>query len=163
MRLHLIFARAANGVIGNQGVLPWHLPEDLAHFKRSTLGCPVVMGRKTWDSLPPKFRPLPGRLNVVITRQPGWQAEGAVAAHSLQSAMALCTAHPDVWVIGGAQIYQQALPLAATAEITEIDIAPEGDAFAPVFGPEWLETRRERHMAANGLAYCFVTQVKKAD
>ena len=77
--------------------------------------------------------------------------------------MALCTAHPDVWVIGGAQIYQQALPLAATAEITEIDIAPEGDAFAPVFGPEWLETRRERHMAANGLAYCFVTQVKKAD
>jgi dihydrofolate reductase len=163
MRLHLIFARAANGVIGNQGVLPWHLPEDLAHFKRSTLGCPVIMGRKTWDSLPPKFRPLPGRMNVVVTRQPGWQAEGALAAHSLQSAMALCTAHPDVWVIGGAQIYQQALPLAATAEITEIDIAPEGDAFAPLFGPEWLETRRERHMAANGLAYCFVTQVKKAD
>ena len=163
MRLHLIFARAANGVIGNQGVLPWHLPEDLAHFKRSTLGCPVVMGRKTWDSLPPKFRPLPGRMNVVITRQPGWQAEGAVAAHSLQSAMALCTAHPDVWVIGGAQIYQQALPLAATAEITEIDIAPEGDAFAPGFGPEWLETRRESHMAASGLAYCFVTLAKKAD
>ena len=162
MRLHLIFARAANGVIGNQGVLPWHLPEDLAHFKRSTLGCPVIMGRKTWDSLPPKFRPLPGRMNVVVTRQPGWQAEGALAAHSLQSAMALCTAHPDVWVIGGAQIYQQALPLAATAEITEIDIAPEGDAFAPVFGPEWLETRRESHMAASGLAYCFVTLVNRA-
>lgn len=163
MRLHLIFARAANGVIGNKGTLPWHLPEDLAHFKRTTLGCPVIMGRKTWDSLPPKFRPLPGRMNVVITRQAGWQAEGALAAHSLQSAMALCTAHPDVWVIGGAQIYQQALPLAATAEITEIDIVPEGDAFAPGFGPEWLETRRESHMAASGLAYCFVTLAKKAD
>ena len=163
MRLHLIFARAANGVIGYQGALPWHLPEDLAHFKRTTLGCPVIMGRKTWDSLPPKFRPLPGRMNVVITRQAGWQAEGAVIAHSLQSAMALCTAHLDVWVIGGAQIYQQALPLAATAEITEIDIAPEGDAFAPGFGPEWLETRRESHMAANGLAYCFVTLAKKTD
>ena len=163
MRLHLIFARAANGVIGYQGTLPWHLPEDLAHFKRTTLGCPVIMGRKTWDSLPPKFRPLPGRMNVVITRQADWQAQGAVVAHSLQAAMALCEALPDVWVIGGAQIYQQALPLAATAEITEIDIAPEGDAFAPVFGPEWLETRRESHMAANGLAYCFVTLAKKTD
>ena len=163
MRLHLIFARAANGVIGNQGTLPWHLPEDLAHFKRSTLGCPVIMGRKTWDSLPPKFRPLPGRVNVVITRQPGWHAQGAVVAHSLQAATALCEAHPDVWVIGGAQIYAKAMPLAATAEITEIDISPEGDAFAPVFSPEWLETRRESHMAANGLNYCFVTLAKKTD
>ena len=76
-RLHLIFARASNGVIGRDGHLPWHLPEDLAHFKRTTLGCPVIMGRKTWDSLPPKFRPLPGRLNIVITRQSEWQAAGA--------------------------------------------------------------------------------------
>jgi dihydrofolate reductase len=114
------------------------------------------MGRKTWDSLPPKFRPLPGRMNVVITRQAGWQAEGAVAAHSLEAAMALCEAHPDVWVIGGAQIYEQALPLGATAEITEIDISPEGDAFAPVFGPAWRETRREKNVAASGLGYSFV-------
>jgi dihydrofolate reductase len=157
MRLHLIFARAANGVIGMQGTLPWHLPEDLAHFKRLTLGCPVVMGRKTWDSLPPRFRPLPGRLNVVISRQSDWHSEGTVVAHSLEAAMALCAAHPDVWVIGGAQIYAQALPLAHTAEITEIALDVAGDAFAPTFGADWLETRRESHVAANGLGYSFVT------
>jgi dihydrofolate reductase len=91
MRLHLIFARAANGVIGYQGALPWHLPEDLAHFKRSTLGCPVVMGRKTWDSLPARFRPLPGRRNIVVTRQPDWQADGAIGAHSLAQAVQQAT------------------------------------------------------------------------
>ena len=92
MPLNLIFARARNGVIGRNNTLPWHLPEDLAHFKRHTLGCPVIMGRKTWDSLPPKFRPLPGRLNVVVTRQPDWQASGAVVAHSLPEACAACPA-----------------------------------------------------------------------
>ena len=127
MRLHLIYARAANGVIGHQGGLPWHLPEDLAHFKRTTLGCPVIMGRKTWDSLPPKFRPLPGRTNVVITRQSGWQADGAVVAHSLQDAMDLCASQPDVWVIGGAQIYAQALPLASSVEVTEIEWDVQGE------------------------------------
>ena len=161
MRLHLVFACAANGVIGSEGTLPWHLPEDLAHFKRLTLGCPVIMGRKTWDSLPPRFRPLPGRLNVVITRQSGWQAEGAVVAHSLEAAMALCAAHPDVWVIGGAQIYAQALPLASSAEVTEIALEVAGDAYAPSFGPDWLETRRESHVAANGLAYSFVTLTRQ--
>lgn len=165
MRLHLVFARAANGVIGNEGTLPWHLPEDLAHFKRLTLGCPVIMGRKTWDSLPPRFRPLPGRLNVVISRQSGWQAEGALAAHSLQAAMELCAAHAhaDAWVIGGAQIYAQALPLASSAEITEIALDVEGDAYAPSFGPDWTETRRESHVAANGLAYSFVSLTRQAD
>ena len=88
-RLHLIYARAANGVIGRNGTLPWHLPEDLAHFKRTTLGCPVIMGRKTWDSLPPRFRPLPGRVNIVVTRDTKWTAEGAVVAHSLEAARAL--------------------------------------------------------------------------
>ena len=157
MRLHLIYARAANGVIGDQGRLPWHLPEDLAHFKRTTLGCPVVMGRKTWDSLPPKFRPLPGRTNVVITRQTDWQADGAEVVHSLHAAMDLCATHPDVWVIGGAQIYAQALPLASSVEVTEIEIAVEGDAYAPALGSEWTPTRRESHVAANGVAFQFVT------
>lgn len=157
VRLHLIFARAANGVIGNQGTLPWHLPEDLAHFKRTTLGCPVIMGRKTWDSLPEKFRPLPGRTNVVITRQRDWHAAGATVAHSLEAAMSLCAAHPDCWVIGGAQIYAQAMPLAATAEVTEIDVNVPGDAHAPTFGPDWRETRRDRYVAANGLAHSFVS------
>ena len=157
MKLHLIFARAANGVIGNNNTLPWHLPEDMAHFKRSTLGCPVIMGRKTWDSLPPKFRPLPGRLNVVVTRQADWRAEGALCAHSLTEAMALCPAEGDAWVIGGAELFAQALPLATTAVVTEIDAIYEGDAFAPQFGPQWIETARERQVSATGLNFSFVT------
>ncbi|OGB81549.1 MAG: dihydrofolate reductase, partial [Burkholderiales bacterium RIFOXYC12_FULL_60_6] len=134
MKLNLIFARARNGVIGSNNTLPWHLPEDMAHFKRSTLGCPVIMGRKTWDSLPTKFRPLPGRLNVVVTRQDNWQAEGAVVANSLEAACAACPAESTAWVIGGAELYAQALALADTAVVTEIDADYEGDAFAPRFG-----------------------------
>jgi dihydrofolate reductase len=157
VKLNLIFARAANGVIGVNNALPWHLPEDLAHFKRTTLGCPVIMGRKTWDSLPAKFRPLPGRLNIVVTRQASWQAEGAQRAGSIAEAMALCPADAQAWIIGGAEMYAQALPLANTAVVTEIDQAFEGDAHAPQFGPEWTETARERHVAASGLGYSFVT------
>lgn len=161
MKLHLIFARAANGVIGNHNTLPWHLPEDLAHFKRTTLGCPVIMGRKTWDSLPPRFRPLPGRLNVVVTRQANWQAEGAVRAQSLAEAMTLCPANSDAWVIGGAEMYAQALPLASTAVVTEIDATFDGDAFAPQLGPDWTETARERQVSSTGLSFSFVTYCKK--
>lgn len=90
-RINLIFARAANGVIGVNNTIPWHLPEDMAHFKQQTAGAPVVMGRKTWDSLPPRFRPLPGRRNIVVTRQADWQAEGAQAVGSLPDALSLCT------------------------------------------------------------------------
>jgi dihydrofolate reductase len=157
MQLHLIFARSRNGVIGKDGGLPWHLPEDLAHFERATMGCPVIMGRKTWDSLPVKFRPLPGRANVVVTRQPDWQDAGALRADSLETAMRLCGDAPNVWVIGGAQMYALALPLAATAVVTEIDSELEGDAFAPSFGPQWHETAREEHVAASGLPYRFIT------
>lgn len=160
MKLHLIYARAANGAIGKDGAMPWHLPEDLAHFKRTTLGCPVIMGRKTWESLPPRFRPLPGRTNVVVTRQRDWQAEGARVAHSLEDAIALCGDVPDAWIIGGADIYAQALPLASTAVVTEIEADFEGDAFAPQFGPEWKETARERHVSATGLKFSFVTYRK---
>ena len=155
-RLHLIYARAANGVIGANNTLPWHLPEDLAHFKRQTLGCPVIMGRKTWDSLPPKFRPLPGRLNLVVTRQSDWLAQGAQAAVSLQDALAHCGDAPDVWVIGGAQIYGQALPLAHSVVVTEIDLQVQGDAFAPELGSAWRERSRESHISATGLTYSFV-------
>ena len=155
-KLHLIFARAANGVIGIHGALPWHLPEDMAHFKRTTLGCPVVMGRKTWDSLPAKFRPLPGRLNIVVTRQADWQAEGALRAGSIAEAAALCAADSDAWVIGGAEIYAQALPLASTAVVTEIGAEFDGDAYAPSFGPEWVEVSREAHTSSTGLPYSFV-------
>ena len=154
--IHLIFARASNGVIGRDGKLPWHLPEDLAHFKRTTLGCPVIMGRKTWDSLPPRFRPLPGRLNIVVTRNAAWAAEGALAAPSLHAARALCPPDSDAWVIGGAQIYAQALPLASSVVLTEIAQAFEGDAFAPELGPEWRETQRASHVSASGLPFAFV-------
>jgi dihydrofolate reductase len=159
MRLHLIFAKARNGVIGHNNTLPWHLPEDLAHFKRTTSGCPVLMGRKTWDSLPARFRPLPGRLNIVITRQSGWQATGALTAHSLEHACTLCPPACDAWVIGGAEIYAQAAPLASTAVVTEIDADFAGDAFAPELGANWQEISRESHIAKNGIAYHFVTLV----
>lgn len=160
MKLNLILARARNGVIGNNNALPWHLPEDLAHFKRHTLGCPVIMGRKTWDSLPPKFRPLPGRLNVVVTRQPGWTAEGAVVVNSIAAACAACPAESTAWVIGGAELYTQALTLANSAVVTEIDADFEGDAFAPQFGPEWREVARETHRSSTGLGYSVVTYQK---
>ena len=161
-RLHLIYARAANGVIGNHNTLPWHLPEDLAHFKRTTLGCPVIMGRKTWDSLPPKFRPLPGRRNIVITRQEKWNETGAYPAQNMQEAIQLCEQSADVWVIGGAQLYALAEPLASTAVVTEIDRDFEGNAFAPTLGPAWKETARERHIAASGLPFSFVTYTREA-
>src|SRR3954468_16198856 len=102
MKLGIIYARSRNGVIGKDGVMPWHLPEDLAHFKRTTLGAPVIMGRKTWDSVPARFRPLPGRRNVVVTRDPQWRADGAEHATSLEQAIALCGDVPMVWVTGGA-------------------------------------------------------------
>jgi dihydrofolate reductase len=157
MELHLIYARARNGTIGKNGQMPWHLPEDLAHFKRVTLGQPVIMGRKTWDSLPARFRPLPGRLNIVITRQSDWQAEGALRASSIEDAMRLCGDVPNAWIMGGAEIYRQAEPLASTAVVTEIDQDYEGDAFAPELGANWREVHREAHVAANGLPFSFVT------
>ena len=160
-RINLIFARAANGVIGANGTMPWHLPEDLAHFKQTTGGAPVVMGRKTWDSLPPRFRPLPGRWNIVITRQDDWKAEGAQRAASLQGALSLCEESqvPEVWIIGGAQIYAEAEPLARHAVVTEIAHDYEGDAHAPrLSSSEWRETQRESHVSAKeGLHYSFVT------
>ena len=157
MQLKLIFARASNGVIGHHNALPWHLPEDLAHFKRTTLGCPVIMGRKTWDSLPAKFRPLPGRLNVVVTRQPDWQATGALVAHGVDQACQLCPPDSTAWVIGGAELYALAEPLATEAVVTEIDQAFDGDAFAPTLGPQWVETSRLPQTATNGMTFSLVT------
>jgi dihydrofolate reductase len=157
MKLGLIFARARGGVIGKDGRLPWHLPEDLAHFKQITMGCAVIMGRKTWDSLPERVRPLPGRMNIVITRQPCWIAPGASRAASLGAAIELCDGQPRAWVIGGAEIYTQALPLADRAEVTEIEADIEGDVFFPGFGSQWKELKRERHHSVTGLEYSFVT------
>jgi dihydrofolate reductase len=159
MALNLIYACADNGVIGRDNTLPWHLPEDLAHFRQLTMGCPVLMGRKTWDSLPPRFRPLPGRLNLVLTRQASWHAEGATRVGSLGEALAQCPTGQDLWVIGGAEVYAMALPHAHRLEITEVHVQVEGDAMAPDIDPTvWPEVARTRHTAANGTAYSFVTR-----
>ena len=160
MKINMIFARSANGVIGYKNAMPWHLPEDLAHFKKLTLGSPVIMGRKTWDSLPPKFRPLPGRQNIVITRQADWQVQGVLSADSLQDALAHCSRADEVWIIGGAQIYAQAEPLASRIEVTEIDKDYEGDAFAPVLGVQWIPSRSEAHLSSTGLSFKFTTYTK---
>ena len=156
MKLNLVYARAANGVIGKDGTLPWHLPEDLAHFRALTRGHPVIMGRRTWDSLPPRFRPLPGRTNIVVTRQQNWSETGAQPAVSLDHALSFCEQLPEAWVIGGAQLYALALPRADRIEVTEIAQDFEGDAWAPVLGAEWREVSRAPHAAADGMRFDFV-------
>ncbi len=162
MELRLIYARAANGVIGRDNALPWHLPEDLAHFKRTTLGAPVLMGRRTWESLPPKFRPLPGRRNLVITGQADWQAAGAERVANIEEARQRCADAPVLWVIGGAQVYAAALPLADEVVVTEIDQAFEGDAYAPVLGDEWQAVQRENLQTPQGWRVEFVRYRRNA-
>jgi dihydrofolate reductase len=161
MQINLIWAQAHGGVIGKDGAIPWHLPEDLAHFKRTTLGCPVIMGRKTWDSLPPRFRPLPGRLNMVITRQIDWAENNVSRMSSLSEALLFCkqmtTPPSTVWVIGGAQIYARALPFAQQIVVTQIDAALEGDSFAPPLPSHWPHTATPQQTAANGMGYQFFT------
>lgn len=135
----LIWAQTTSGVIGDSGTIPWHLPEDLRHFKQATAGHPVIMGRNTWESLPAKHRPLPGRINIVITTRADWTSEGAVRTGSLTSALTLAAAASEMqcWIIGGGQIYREALHHADTALITMVDLDIEGDTHAPTLGPEW--------------------------
>ena len=143
-RLTLVAAYAENRVIGDRGRIPWHLPEDFAHFKATTMGGVLVMGRATYDSI---GRPLPGRTTTVVTRRPDWSADGVLVAHSLDEGLALAAEQPgEVYVVGGTQIYEQALPLATHQVLTEVHRTVEGDAHYPEFsGDEWVETRRERH------------------
>jgi len=150
----LVVAAARNGVIGKDGAIPWRLPEDMKRFKALTLGHTVVMGRKTWDSLPPKNRPLPGRRNLVETRDTNWRAEGAERV-TLETALA-----GDVFVIGGAEIYRAALPLAGRIELTEVQGDFDGDAHFTFDRAQWRETAREDRVTADGLVYSFVTLEK---
>ena len=144
--IQLIVAHAHRRVIGLNNSMPWHLPEDLRHFKALTTGHCIIMGRKTYASI---GKPLPNRLNIVITRQIGWQAEGVIVAHSLEQAITQALAHfpaLPVFVIGGAQIYKQALPLADRLYITEIDANLDGDTVFPAYNKaEWQEISREKH------------------
>ncbi|MGD9953377.1 MAG: dihydrofolate reductase [Burkholderiales bacterium] len=153
-RVYLVAAVAANGVIGSEGRLPWHLPEDLRHFKQLTLGHPVVMGRKTWESL---GRALPGRENIVVTRSPGYEAADAHVAASLEAALALCAGQSVVFVIGGAELYAAALPLADGLVLTEIHRDYPGDVRFPDFDrAAWRETQRKAQANTDGPRFDFV-------
>jgi dihydrofolate reductase len=151
----LVVAAAQNGVIGKDGGIPWRISDDLKRFKALTMGSPIVMGRKTWDSLPKK--PLPGRVNIVVTRQRDWAAEGAVTAHSVEDALLKAGDAEEVFVIGGAEIYAAAMPLATSIELTEVHRDFEGDAVLPPLEGAWTEVEREGHQQEDGLAYSFVT------
>ena len=155
----LIWAQSTSGVIGRDGAIPWQLPEDMARFKELTMGHTVVMGRRPWESLPARFRPLPGRRNVVLTRNPHYQAEGAEIITSLDDVLAL----PDTWVIGGSEIYHLAMPAATRCEVTEVEIdlrLEDEDALAPALNESWLGTAGEWQDSSSGLRYRFISYVR---
>jgi dihydrofolate reductase len=158
MTVGIEWAQAANGVIGRDGALPWRLPEDMAHFRALTTGATVVMGRRTWDSLPERFRPLPGRRNVVLTRDASWRADGADVVHEVADALA---ADGDVWVIGGAEIYAAALPYADLTVITELREEFDGDVHAPALDTTWvasgIDPEQGWHESTTGLHYRYLT------
>jgi dihydrofolate reductase len=157
-RIYLVAAVAKNGVIGAGGKLPWHLPEDLKHFRKLTLGHPVIMGRRTWESL---GKPLPGRENIVVTRRAGFEAPGASVAASLAAAIALCAGEPVAFVIGGAELYAAALPLADGLVLTEIGRDYAGDTVFPAWDRDaWRVMQRESHTSADGLRFDFVLYEK---
>jgi dihydrofolate reductase len=158
-RVGLIWAQSASGVIGRDGGIPWRLPEDQARFKDITMGRTVVMGRLTWESLPAKVRPLPGRKNVVLTRQADYMAEGARVVPTLKDALT----DEITWVIGGEQIYSLALPIATRCEVTEVEIdlrRDDGDALAPVLDEGWVGTAGEWLTSSAGLRYRFFSYVR---
>ncbi|MBN4053977.1 dihydrofolate reductase [Haliea sp. AH-315-K21] len=165
MNINLIWAQAQDRVIGNHGSMPWHLPEDLAHFRITTKNSPVIMGRKTWESLPSKFRPLPDRRNIILTRQLNWGSEftndEVIKANSIESAKTpqiTGSGVKEVWVIGGGQIYSQFLELASRIEITEIHESFEGDTLAPKLSLDtWKEVRRIPNVSSSGIKFDFVS------
>ena len=157
----LIAAVARRGAIGKNNALLWSEPADLKHLRLVTMGCPVIMGRKTWDSLPTRFRPLPGRRNIVLTRHAAWRADGAESAASLDAALALAAPAPKVFVIGGATLYALALPRADELLLTEIDAEFEADTFFPPWDRLlFRQTARQHHTTEQGIAYSFVTYTR---
>lgn len=157
LRIALVWAEAHGGAIGRDGTMPWHLPEDLAHFKTVTLGTPVVMGRRTWESLPERFRPLPERENIVVTRTVDYQAPGALVVQSLDAALAGVGDTAQVSIIGGGELYRHAMPIATELVVTRIDLdIPDADTFAPEIGAEWkLVEQGEPLVSRFGLSYRF--------
>jgi len=158
----IIVAVAKNRVIGRDNQLIWSIPEDMAHFKALTAGHTVVMGRKTWESLPPRFRPLPGRRNIVVTRQAAFAAPGAELANSLEAALSLAASDETLFIIGGEQIYRQAMLLATRLEITEIDLEPAGDAWFPeIAAADWQQTSKKTPSSESGTGFSFVSYRRK--
>ncbi len=159
MNLGLIWAQSTSGVIGRDNAIPWRVPEDMARFKELTMGHTVIMGRITWESLPAKFRPLPGRRNVVVSRQAGYPADGAEVVGSLEDAPL-----DDAWVIGGSQIYGLALPLATRCEVTEVDVdlrMEDEDALAPVLDESWIGTEGNWQDSSSGLRYRIFSYLRQ--
>jgi dihydrofolate reductase len=162
VKVSLVAAVARGGVIGQGNAIPWRIPEDAQHFRALTMGHPVIMGRRTWDSLPDRFRPLPGRRNVVVTRNADWQADGAERAGSLEDVLRLLDGAPQVFVIGGGELYADALPLADELLLTEIDMDIDGDTRFPSWDrTAFEETSREQHVSANGTPFAFVTYARR--
>ncbi len=154
----LVWAQSTSGVIGRGGDIPWDVPEDLSRFKEVTVGHPVIMGRRTWESLPAKVRPLPGRRNVVLSRDTGFVADGARVVGSIEAALALGDGEPQAWVIGGEQIYLLGLPYATRCEVTEIEIdlrRDDDDALAPTLDDTWVGETGEWLASRSGLRYRF--------
>jgi dihydrofolate reductase len=159
-KLSIIVAVAENGVIGYHNTLPWHLPEDLKNFRALTTGHHIIMGRKTYESL---GRLLPGRTTVIVTRNPEYKIEGALIAHTLEAAMSLCQDDTEAFLIGGAELYKAGLSLASKLYITEIALAPAGDAYFPsVDTAQWSEASREVHTSEQGLTFSYVTYARKS-
>jgi dihydrofolate reductase len=162
VKVSLLAAVARNGVIGRDGTIPWRLAEDMQRFRALTMGHPVVMGRRTWESLPDRFRPLPGRRNVVVTRNADWRGEGADRAGSLEEALELIAGAERGFAIGGAELYASALPRADELVLTEIDADVEGDTFFPAFErSDFEEVAREPHVSPDGTSFAFVTYERR--
>lgn len=160
--ISIIAAVARNGAIGKHNQLLWHLPEDMRHFRETTRGKPVIMGRRTWESLPDSFRPLPGRHNVVVTRNPAYEAVGATLASSLDEAIQKAGAVDEVFVIGGAELYAKALPIADRLYLTEIASEFAADVFFPeVPAGEWEEISRKAQQGTTGLTFSFVVYQRR--
>jgi dihydrofolate reductase len=160
----LVAAMARGCVIGRDGGIPWRLPADMVRFRELTMGHPVIMGRRTWESLPDQFRPLPGRGNIVVTRNRDWSAQGAHRVGSIEEALGLLEPETDVFVIGGGEIYAAALPYADELLLTEIDADVEGDTIFPTWDrDEFEELARERHVTEEGTPFAFVTYRRRRD
>lgn len=162
--LALIWAQTTAGVIGGSGDIPWHIPGEQRRFKQLTMGGTVIMGRKTWDSLPERVRPLPGRANIVVTRSAAFEAPGAQVVHSVAEALAAANPQLPAWCMGGGELYAQLIGCANRLEVTEVQLEVTGDAYAPTIGPEWRQVSADPesgwHESPEGVRYRFVSYLR---